>query len=147
MKIARRVFLCAGIFDLAGKSDRFNANLSPTYGTGYSHASTTAATCLRSHPWLGTPAPILTADVARCRRGVIRWQGSRLANICCPPGDTYPGRVASPAAADSAEGDGWLLAALARAGKPQRSRGIKRQTDVEGRPGGPWCNLGQAIPR
>ena len=140
-----RARLCRWTFDLAGNTDRFTQTYLDDVTGEFPRIDDRRAGRASAHGWYACANPDLTGIGTLCGVVHVDGKGSRRGQYLLPAGDTISEPVFVPRGADAAEGDGWLLAAVWRAGENRSDLAVFNATDVEAGPVA-LVQLGHRVP-
>src|SRR5216683_3244055 len=140
-----RARLCRWIFDLAGKSDRFTQTYLDDVTGEFPRIDDRRAGRASGHGWYACANPDLTGVGALCGVVHVDGKGSRRGQYLLPAGDTISEAVFVPRGDEAAEGDGWPLASVWRAGENRSDLAVFNATDVEAGPVA-LVQLGHRVP-
>ena len=136
---------CDWTFDLSGNTDRFTQTYLDDITGEFPRIDDRRAGLANRHGWYACANPGLPMFGALSGVVHVDGKGSRLGQYLLPAGDTISEPVFVARGDDAAEGDGWLLAAVWRAGENRSDLAVFNATDVEAGPVA-LVQLGHRVP-
>jgi carotenoid cleavage dioxygenase-like enzyme len=140
-----RARLCRWTFDLASNTDRFTQTYLDDITGEFPRIDDRRAGLANRHGWYACANPGLPMFGALSGVVHVDGNGSRLGQYLLPAGDTISEPVFVARSDDAAEGDGWLLAAVWRAGENRSDLAVFNATNVEAGPVA-LVQLGHRVP-
>jgi carotenoid cleavage dioxygenase len=140
-----RARLCRWTFDLAGNTDRFTQVYLDDIKGEFPRIDDRRAGLASGHGWYACVNPNL--PLSDSFSGIIHvdGKGTRRGQYLLPAGDAISEPVFVARGDDAAEGDGWLLATVWRAGENRSDLAVFNATDVEAGPVA-LVQLGHRVP-
>jgi carotenoid cleavage dioxygenase-like enzyme len=140
-----RARLCRWTFDLAGNTDRFTQTYLDDLTGEFPRIDDRHAGVRNGHGWYACTHPNTPVFGALAGIAHVDGAGARLGKYLLPLGDTISEPVFVARGDDAAEGDGWLLAVVWRAGDNRSDLAVFNATDVATGPVA-LVHLGHRVP-
>ena len=140
-----RARLCRWSFDLSGNTDRFTQTYLDEVTGEFPRIDDRRAGLPSTHGWYACANPDLPMFGALSGLVHVDGRGSRRGQYLLPAGDTLSEPVFVARGGDAAEGDGWLLTAVWRAGENRSDLAVFSATDVAAGPVA-LVQLGHRVP-
>lgn len=140
-----RARLCRWTFDLSGNTDQFTRSYLDDVSGEFPRIDDRRAGLATGHGWYACANPDLPASLGLHGIVHVDGNGARKGHYLLPKGDTISEPVFVARSNDSAEGDGWLLAAVWRARENRSDLAVFNATDVAGGPVA-LVKLGHRVP-
>ncbi|MGJ4917662.1 carotenoid oxygenase family protein [Bradyrhizobium oligotrophicum] len=137
--------LCRWSFDLAGNTDRFTQSYLDDLTGEFPRIDDRRAGLTSRHGWYACANPDGPLFGALSGLAHVDGAGTRQATHLLPAGDTLSEPVFVPRSRDAAEGDGWLLTVVWRAGSNTSDLAVFNATDIGNGPVA-LVHLGHRVP-